>query len=251
MPGIPGTRWRAPRCTPDAALGCGTWGSRGTPSSRATTSTCCRRLSRARRPGLHRPAVQHRQRLRLHDDIRGGTGMTRHQAWVAMMRPRLEAARELLPRPRRDLRQHRRQRGGPPAAAAWTRSSARRTSSPRSWSTSTRRAASWAAASRRATSTSSSTPGTRAALRARREQHRDRRRARLPADRERRPALPAPAAAQHQQEVQPDHRAHPALHGLGRPRDRAGAHARRSTARRRSGRSSATAGRRSGGGAGR
>ena len=30
------------------------------------------------------------------DDIRGSEGMTRHQAWVAMMRPRLEAAREQL-----------------------------------------------------------------------------------------------------------------------------------------------------------
>jgi len=31
-----------------------------------------------------------------HDDIRAGGGLTRHQAWAAMMRPRLEAARELL-----------------------------------------------------------------------------------------------------------------------------------------------------------
>jgi adenine-specific DNA-methyltransferase len=30
------------------------------------------------------------------DDIRGGGGTTRHQAWAAMMRPRLEAARTLL-----------------------------------------------------------------------------------------------------------------------------------------------------------
>lgn len=30
------------------------------------------------------------------DDIRGGREETRHQAWVAMMRPRLEAARQLL-----------------------------------------------------------------------------------------------------------------------------------------------------------
>ncbi len=31
-----------------------------------------------------------------HDDIRAGDGTTRHQAWVAMMRPRLEAARAVL-----------------------------------------------------------------------------------------------------------------------------------------------------------
>lgn len=31
-----------------------------------------------------------------HDDIRGDDGFDRHQAWVAMMRPRLEAAREVL-----------------------------------------------------------------------------------------------------------------------------------------------------------
>ncbi|CAB4687046.1 MAG: site-specific DNA-methyltransferase [Actinobacteria bacterium] len=31
-----------------------------------------------------------------HDDIRGAGGASRHQAWVAMMRPRLEAARALL-----------------------------------------------------------------------------------------------------------------------------------------------------------
>ena len=73
-------------------------------------------------------------------------------------------------------------------------------------------------------------PG-RADLRARREQHRDGRRARLPADRRRRAALPAPAAAQHQQEVQPRHRADPALHGVGRPGDRAGRAPRRSPAR--------------------
>ena len=85
---------------------------------------------------------------------------------------------------------------------------------------------------------------------ARREQRRHRRRARLPADRAGRPPLPAPAAAQHQQEVQPGHRADPALHDLGRPETGAGAHRRRSTARRRSARSSATAGRRSGAGAG-
>ncbi|MCW2791748.1 MAG: hypothetical protein JWO76_846 [Nocardioides sp.] len=30
------------------------------------------------------------------DDIRGGNGTTRHQAWVAMMRPRLEAARAVM-----------------------------------------------------------------------------------------------------------------------------------------------------------
>jgi adenine-specific DNA-methyltransferase len=30
------------------------------------------------------------------DDIRAAGGLTRHQAWVAMMRPRLEAARELM-----------------------------------------------------------------------------------------------------------------------------------------------------------
>jgi adenine-specific DNA-methyltransferase len=30
------------------------------------------------------------------DDIRGGEGVTRHQAWVAMMRPRLAAAREVM-----------------------------------------------------------------------------------------------------------------------------------------------------------
>ena len=31
-----------------------------------------------------------------HDDIRAGNGLTRHQAWSAMMRPRLEAARGLM-----------------------------------------------------------------------------------------------------------------------------------------------------------
>ena len=58
------------------------------------------------------------------------------------MRPRLEARPEVLPRDRRDLRQHRRQRGGPPAAAP--RRGVRRgaTSWPRWWSTSTPRAAS-------------------------------------------------------------------------------------------------------------
>lgn len=30
------------------------------------------------------------------DDIRGGQGASRHEAWVAMMRPRLEAAREVI-----------------------------------------------------------------------------------------------------------------------------------------------------------
>ena len=40
----------------------------------------------------------------------------------------------------------------------------------------------------------------------------------------RRSALPAAAAAQHEQEVQPGHRADPALPGVGRPGERAGQH---------------------------
>ncbi len=95
------------------------------------------------------------------DDIRGVAGSSRHQAWVAMMRPRLEAAREVLDERGRDLREHRRQRGGPPAAADGRGVRRGRTSWPRSWSTSTPRAASWGGGSRPATSTCSSTPGTR------------------------------------------------------------------------------------------
>ena len=158
-----------------------------------------------------------------------------------MMRPRLEAAREVLARHRRDLRQHRRQRGRAPAAADGRGVRRGRTSSRRSWSTSTPRAASSAAASRPATSTSSSTPATppRACSTPASTEHR--RRARLPADRRRRPPLPAPAAAQHQQEVQPGHRAHPALPDLGRPRDRRVATDAVRRARSRSSRCSATA----------
>ena len=81
-----------------------------------------------------------------------------------------------------------------------------------------------------------------APLRARREQLRDAGRSRrLPAGRRRRPPLPAPAAAQHQQEVQPGHRAHPALPGVGRPRRRARSPPTRSPGASRSSRSSATA----------
>ena len=63
----------------------------------------------------------------------------------------------------------------------------------------------------------------------------------LPAGVDRRPAVPAPAAAEHQQEVQPRHRAHPALPGVRRPGvGPRGGHA-RSTAPSRSSRCSVTA----------
>ena len=167
------------------------------------------------------------------------------------MRPRLEAARELLADDRRDLRQHRRQRGRAPAAAAWTRSSARRNFLAQvvvnlnakgrqlgnGFATSHEYLLVYAEDARRTVLDASSADTV---------DERD-----FPLTDAGRPPLPAPAAAQHQQEVQPDHRAHPALHGLGRPGDAARCARRRSTARRRSARSSATAGRRSGGGAGR
>ena len=66
-----------------------------------------------------------------------------------------------------------------------------------------------------------------------------------------RPPLPAPAAAQHQQEVQPGDRAHPALPGVGRPGDRAGRDHPVRRARSRCCRSSATGRRPSGAGRGR
>ena len=72
--------------------------------------------------------------------------------------------------------------------------------------------------------------------------------ARLPAGRRGRAALPAPPAAQHQQEVQPGDRAHPPLRDLGRPVIGSGGHGAVRRARSRSGRSSATARRRSGAG---
>ena len=100
-----------------------------------------------------------------------------------MMRPRLEAVRAVLSAARRGLRQHRRQRGGPPAAADGRASSARTTSSPRSWSTSTPRAASSAAASRPRTSTSSSTRARCRTARSTPSSPSQRRPARLPADR--------------------------------------------------------------------
>ncbi len=49
-------------------------------------------------------------------------------------------------------------------------------------------------------------------------------RGRLPARDPGRSAVPAPAAAQHEQEVQPRHRRHPALPGVRRPGDRRGPH---------------------------
>ena len=61
----------------------------------------------------------------------------------------------------------------------------------------------------------------RAAVRARRVERRPGRRGGLPAGDRRRAPLPAAAAAQHQQEVQPADRADAALRDLGRPRDRA------------------------------
>ena len=89
----------------------------------------------------------------------GGGRASRHEAWVAMMRPRLVAMRDVLGRTvpsssaSTTTRRH-------TCDSSSTRSSARPTSSPRSSSTSTPRAASRVVASRRATNTSSPTPAT-------------------------------------------------------------------------------------------
>ena len=170
-------------------------------------------LDPAGRPDLHRPAVQHGQRLRLPRPLRRARRVGGDDAAAAGGFAR-GAARD-----RRDLRQHRRQRGRPPAAAPGRGVRRAATSSRRSWSTSTPRAASSGRASRPATSTCSRTPATPAAACWTRRPPESVDPARLPlSDSDGRP-LPAPPAAQHQQEVQPGHRADPALPGPRRPGD--------------------------------
>ena len=72
---------------------------RGTPSSRATTSTCCPRW-RAEFGEVDLvyidPPYNTGNDFAYVDDIRAQDGLSRHEAWVAMMRPRLLAARDVM-----------------------------------------------------------------------------------------------------------------------------------------------------------
>ena len=156
------------------------------------------------------------------DDIRGEQGGSRHDAWVAMMRPRLEAARELLDGAGRDLREHRRQRGGVPAAADGRGVRGGELPGPGRGQPQPEGPAAGEGVRDEPRVPAGLREG-READRARREQHRHRGGERLPAGRRGRAALPAPAAAQHQQEVQPGDGTDPALPGVRRPGQRPGA----------------------------
>ena len=185
-----------------------------------------------------------------HDDFRDGARRSRHQAWVAMMRPRLEAAREVLARDRRDLRQHRRQRGGAPAAADGR--GVRRAELPRPDRGQPQPQGPPARAGLRdQPRVPARLRPRRAPVRARREQPRDRRRSATS-----RWSTPTGAATGTCRCATPTRSStrspRATLHFpvWGDPRQRPGARPRRSRARSRSRRSSATARRRCGGGAG-
>ncbi len=166
-----------------------------------------------RRPGLHRPALQHRQRLRLPRPLPRPPGVAGDDAPAA--RRSAGGAR----RDRGDLREHRRQRGGVPAAAHGR--GVRRGQLPRPGG---REPQPQGTPAREGVRHQPRVPAglrpRRPPYRARRVDDRDRRSCRLPPREPGRPAVPAPAVAQHQQEVQPGHRPDPALHGVGRPRVR-------------------------------
>ena len=182
------------------------------------------------RPRLHRPALQHRQRLRVRrrhprpGRAEPARGVGRDDAPAAAGGARGDE------RAVGDLGQHRRQRGGVPPTADGR--GVRRGQLPGAGGGQPQPQG---PAARRRVRDQPRVPAglrpRRAHHGARREQHRDGGRAGLPAGGRRRAALPAPAAAQHQQEVQPGDRADAALPGVGRPARAARSGRRRSTGR--------------------
>ena len=198
------------------------------------------RRARDRRPVYIDPPYNTGNAFAYRDDLRGGD-------WVEMMRPRLRGGARGAGRDRRDLRQHRRQRAGP-AAAADGRGLRRANFLAQivvNLNAKGRQLGKGFATSHEYLL---ATPATYAGcvLDASSPETVDPRG--LPVGGARRAALPAPAAAQHQQEVQPRDRAHPALPRVRRPGVGPRGRRRRSTAPSRSSRCSATAARRCGGG---
>ena len=201
---------------------------------------------RAVRRGLPRPAVQHRQPVRVRRPARRPARRPPpHLAGDDAAATRGRARGD--ERARRGLRQHRRQRGGAPATAdgrrvrrGVLRRADRGQPQPQG-----------PAAGPRVRDLARVPARLRpldARLRARRVERLAGRPTRLPAHHRRRAPIPAAAAAQHQQEVQPGDRTHHALRrSTATPRP-AGSRPSRSPAPSRSSRSSATAAPLSGGG---
>ena len=174
------------------------------------------------RPGLHRPAVQHRQRVRLprRHPRRAGRQPARRVGGddAAAARGRARAPRGAG----RDLREHRRQRGGVPAAADGRGVRGGQLPGPGRGEPQPEGAAAGEGVRDEPRVPAGLREG-READGARREQHGHRGGQRLPAGRRGGSAVPPPAAAQHQQEVQPGDGTDAALPGVRRPGQRPGA----------------------------
>ena len=170
------------------------------------------RRPRAGGPGLHRPAVQHRSLIRLPRRLLSRDGRRLGDDDAAPARGGARRAG----RDRRDLRQHRRQRAG--AAAAADGRGVRAGAVPRADRGEPQRQGTPAGQGvRDVARVPAGLRPRRTPLRARREQPGHRGPRGLPAGGAGRAAVPAPAAAQHQQEVQPGDGPDDALPGVRRP----------------------------------